>query len=171
MLNNFIIIAAETGMRPTELFNLDWGHVEGIEEAMSKPIKDQSITVIAFGKGRKPQRFVPKRGSIRGFEGAWKAFRKQFGRDPEAKDPVFCNQHGERMGSYRKSLNALLEAANLRKDAFGNFYSAYSFRHSYATWALQKSPPVDIYTLAINMRTSVEMIEKWYSRPKAALHQ
>ncbi|MEP2980659.1 MAG: hypothetical protein ABJO86_14295 [Lentilitoribacter sp.] len=48
-------------------------------------------------------------------------------------------------------------------DQFGEKYSTYSFRHSYATWQLQKSPRVSIYWLAKNMRTSVEMIEKWYS--------
>jgi integrase len=93
----------------------------------------------------------------------YRAFQRQFGRKPAKDDPVFCNYKGDRMITYNTSLKALLKASNLTADAFGNNFTAYCFRHSYATWALQKSPPVDIYTLATNMRTSVEMIEKWYS--------
>ncbi|MBS1165545.1 MAG: hypothetical protein H6R00_1570 [Proteobacteria bacterium] len=59
------------------------------------------------------------------------------------------------------SLNALLEAAKLKTDVFGQVRSAYSFRHTYATRQLRKG--TDVYTLAINMRTSVRMIEMYYS--------
>lgn len=163
MLHNFIVIAAETGMRTMEMFNLNWTHIEGFEEAIKKPVAEQEISIYAHGKGRLPQRFIPRRTAISGFEGVYRAFQRQFGCKPTKDDPVFCNYKGDRMTTYKTSLKALLKAANLTADAFGNNFTAYCFRHSYATWALQKSPPVDIYTLATNMRTSVEMIEKWYS--------
>lgn len=163
LLHNFIVIAAETGMRPMEMFNLNWGHIDGLKEALKAPVGERAITIIAYSKGKRPQRFVPRRSAISGFENLWHGYNKQFGRFPADNDPVFCNYAGARIGSFNKSLNALLEAADLKYDAVGNKFSTYSFRHSYATWQLQKSPPVDIYTLAINMRTSVEMIEKWYS--------
>ena len=51
--------------------------------------------------------------------------------------------------------------AKLKTDAFGRARSAYSFRHTYATRQLRKG--TDVYTLAINMRTSVKMIEMYYS--------
>ena len=163
MLHNFMIIAAETGMRTMEMFNLDWRHIEGFEEAILKPVAQQEISIFAHGKGRLPQRFIPRRSAISGFEGVYRAFRRQFGRKPTKDDPVFCNYKGDRMTTFNNSLKALLKAADLTADAFGNNFTAYCFRHSYATWALQRDPPVDIYTLATNMRTSVEMIEKWYS--------
>lgn len=163
MLHNFIVIAAETGMRTMEMFNLNWSHIEGFEEAIKKPMAEQEITVYAHGKGRLPQRFIPRRSAISGFEGVYRAFQRQFGRKPTKDDPVFCNYKGDRMTTFNNSLKTLLKAADLEKDAFGNNFTAYCFRHSYATWALQRDPPVDIYTLATNMRTSVEMIEKWYS--------
>ena len=59
------------------------------------------------------------------------------------------------------SLNALLDAAKLKTDAFDRARSAYSFRHTCATRQLRKG--TDVYTLAINMRTSVKMIEMYYS--------
>ncbi|WP_162652136.1 site-specific integrase [Lentilitoribacter sp. Alg239-R112] len=163
LLNNFIIIAAETGMRPGEMFNLNWGHIEGMKEAINTPMKEQEITILAYGKGRRPERFIPKRTSYDGFEGQYRLFKTQFGRWPGKDDPLFCNYLGKRIGSLNSSLNSLLKAADLLYDPFGEKYSTYSFRHSYATWQLQRSPPVSIYWLARNMRTSIEMIEKWYS--------
>jgi site-specific recombinase XerD len=40
-------------------------------------------------------------------------------------------------------------------------WSTHSFRHTYATNQIRDG--VDVYTLAINMRTSVRMIEMYYS--------
>lgn len=163
LLHNFIVIAAETGMRTMELFNLNWAHIEGFAAAIGRPLAEQEITINAHGKGRLPQRFIPRRTAISGFENIYRAFQRRFGRPPIKDDPVFCNYKGDRITTFNNSLIKLLEAADLRHDAFGNTFTAYCFRHSYATWALQRDPPVDIYTLATNMRTSVEMIERWYS--------
>ncbi len=55
----------------------------------------------------------------------------------------------------------LLQAAELKVDAFGRSRTAYSFRHTYASNQLRKG--MDVYALAINMRTSVKMIEMYYS--------
>ncbi|MBS1165414.1 MAG: chemotaxis protein CheB [Proteobacteria bacterium] len=74
---------------------------------------------------------------------------------------MFVNASGERAQSYKKNLNALLEAAKLKTDVFGQVRSAYSFWHTYATRQPRKG--TDVYTLAINMRTSVRMIELYYS--------
>lgn len=163
LLHNFIVVAAETGMRPSELFNLNWGHVEGLEDAIKEPMKSRNITIFAQGKGKGPQRLVPKRSAISGFENLRNACETQFGSLPCADDPVFRNFYGKRLGCLNSSLNQLLDAAGLTYNGVGAKRSTYSFRHSYATWQLQKKPPVDIYTLAINMRTRVEMIELWYS--------
>lgn len=163
MLHCFIIIAAETGMRTMELFNLNWRHIEGLAEAKNTRLDERSVTIFAQGKGRLPQRFVPRREAISGFEDIHMAFQRTFGREPDEDDPVFVNYRGERIKNFTGSLKSLLIAANLQADASGNPFTAYSFRHSYATWALQGDPPVDIYWLATNMRTSVEMIERWYS--------
>ena len=95
-------------------------------------------------------------------------FEKHFGRKPTGDDPVFCNYKGDRITTFNNSLKALLKAADLLTDSDGNNFTAYCFRHSYATWARQSDPPIDIYTLAGNMRTSVEMIQKWYSNATPA---
>jgi len=65
-----------------------------------------------------------------------------------------------RVQSTKNSLNALMSAAGLKEHAFGRKRTACSFRHPYATSQIGKG--TDIYTLAINMRTSVRMIEMYY---------
>jgi integrase len=157
----FINIAVATGMRPTELHNLSWENIVGFEKERKKPIGKGRIRIQAFGKGRNPQVLVPNVEAFGNFITLWDSFRTLHGRDPELRNAVFCNAAGERAGSYKKSLNALLEAAGLKFDAFGRPRSAYSFRHTYATNQLRKG--TDVYTLAINMRTSVRMIEMYYS--------
>ena len=164
LLLQFIIFAANSGMRTMEMFNLKWRHIENFHLHMREQPEDLGeISILAWGKGRLPQRFIPRRKAVAALEGIFIAFEKQFGRKPTKDDPVFCNYKGERITTFNNSLKSLLKAADLLTDAFGNNFTAYCFRHSYATWALQRDPPVDIYTLATNMRTSVEMIERWYS--------
>ena len=51
----------------------------------------------------------------------------------------------------------------MRKDKNGNNRTLYSLRHTYATMRINEVP---IYQLAVNMGTSVEMIEDYYSHAK-----
>jgi integrase len=161
MLWGFIQIALHTGMRPTELHNLSWAHIEGFSEARATPMETGRIRIVAYGKGKAPQRMVPNVEALGAFVALWNTFQFQFGRPPEPTDAVFVNTDGVRAQSFKKSLNGLLEATGLKTDAFGRVRTAYSFRHTYATQQLRKG--TDIYTLAINMRTSVRMIEMYYS--------
>ena len=126
------------------------------------------VGIWAFGKGLPARRLVPRRKAVAALEGLFFAYSRQFGRNPEKTDPVFCNYKGERIKNFSNSLKALLKAADLLTASDGSNFTAYCFRHTYATWALQRDPPVDVYTLAINMRTSVEMIQKWYGKSTSA---
>ena len=164
LLHHFMIIAVETGMRTKELFNLNWGHLEGFRENLSSPIADKhALYILAYGKGKEPQRLVPTDDAFVALEHLWNAQTQRWGKPPTDDDPVFAGHDQRRLGSLKKVLNGLLESANLKFDRMGRKFSSYSFRHSYATWQLQRDPPIDIYTLATNMRTSVKMIEDYYS--------
>jgi integrase len=157
----FVSIAVDTGMRPTELYNLTWASIVGFDEERTKPMDDRRIRIQAYGKGFQPRELVPNVGAFGAFIDLWEAYSELHGRPPEPKDPVFCNVDGGRLGSIKNSLNMLLEASKLKVDAFGRARTAYSFRHTYATNQIRKG--TDVYTLAINMRTSVRMIETYYS--------
>lgn len=61
----------------------------------------------------------------------------------------------------RELLNTILDELNMKFDREGNRRTAYSFRHTYICMRLMAG--ADIYAVAKNCRTSVEMIEKHYA--------
>ena len=73
---------------------------------------------------------------------------------PEPTDPVFP-------GNHLKLFNRILKGAGLKLDRDGRPRTAYSLRHTYICLRLMEG--ADIYQIAKNCRTSVEMIEKHYA--------
>jgi hypothetical protein len=61
----------------------------------------------------------------------------------------------------RGLLNAILDELELKRDRDGNLRTAYSLRHTYICFRLMEG--ADIYQIAKNCRTGVEMIEKFYA--------
>ena len=61
----------------------------------------------------------------------------------------------------RELLKAILDELDLKTDREGNPRTAYSLRHTYICMRLMDG--ADIYQLAKNCRTSVEMIETFYA--------
>jgi integrase len=57
----------------------------------------------------------------------------------------------------------ILEQANLRTGQYGQLRTLYSLRHTAITFRLLYGNGIDLLTLARNARTSVEMIERFYS--------
>lgn len=85
-------------------------------------------------------------------------------------EPVFvdCNGNHVTTEALRQSFKQFLIQHNLRYGADGKGRSLYSLRHTYATIALSKG--MDIYRLAVQMGTSVEMLEKHYSKVSSRLN-
>ena len=73
---------------------------------------------------------------------------------PQPTDPVFP-------GNHIKLFNGVLRRAKLKFDREGHRRTAYSLRHTYICMRLMEG--ADIYQIAKNCRTSVEMIEKFYA--------
>jgi integrase len=73
---------------------------------------------------------------------------------PEPTDHVFP-------GNHIKLFNGVLTRTKLKLDRDGNRRTAYSLRHTYICMRLMEG--ADIYQIAKNCRTSVEMIEKFYA--------
>ena len=75
--------------------------------------------------------------------------------------------HAETDGSafphrtHRELFKTILEEENLKFDREGQPRTAYSLRHTYICLRLMEG--ADIYQIAKNCRTSVEMIEKYYA--------
>jgi integrase len=149
-------------MRPTELKNLNWGDVLQYRDSVEKPLAERDIRIRARGKG-KAREFVPHLGAIAGFDMLWmlwKTFNENHA--PLDTDPVFAAPNGRRLTSLNNSLNALLEAANLKTDHRGKKRDAYSFRHFYISQQLRAG--VDVFALARNTGTSPDMIDKFYGQ-------
>ncbi len=61
----------------------------------------------------------------------------------------------------REMFNRVLEDLKLKYDRDGQVRTSYSLRHTYISFRLMEG--ADIYQIAKNCRTSVEMIEKYYA--------
>ena len=84
--------------------------------------------------------------------GAVQPFRRLLKRNnPQPTDRLFP-------GSQRELLNTILDEENLKIDREGQRRTAYSLRHTYICFRLMEG--ADIYQIAKNCRTSVEMIER-----------
>jgi integrase len=80
--------------------------------------------------------------------GAVRPFQRLVERNkPQPTDLIFSKTH-------RQLFNTILEEEGLKK-------TAYSLRHTYICLRLMEG--ADIYQIAKNCRTSVEMIEKYYA--------
>ena len=73
---------------------------------------------------------------------------------PQLTDLIFPNWQ-------REQFKTILIEENLRFDRDGRPRTAYSLRHTYICLRLLEG--ADIYQIAKNCRTSVEMIEKYYA--------
>ncbi len=73
---------------------------------------------------------------------------------PVANDTIFGP-------TQRELMNAVLDELGLKFDRDGQRRTAYSLRHTYICLRLMEG--ADVYQVAKNCRTSVEMIEKYYA--------
>jgi integrase len=94
-------------------------------------------------------------GYCKSTTGAVRPFERLVKRNsPEPTDRLFPANH-------KKQFNRILERENLKFDREGNRRTAYSLRHTYICLRLLEG--ADIYQIAKNCRTSVEMIERYYA--------
>jgi integrase len=158
----YITIACCTGMRPTELKNLNWGDLLRYREGLNKRLGDRDIRIRARGKG-KFREFIPLEFALSEFDRLWRLWAANHdGKCPADSDPIFAAVDGRRLTSLNNGLNALLEAANLKTDHRGKKRDAYSFRHFYISQQLRAG--VDVFVLARNTGTSPDMIDKFYGQ-------
>lgn len=158
----YITIACCTGMRPTELRNLNWGDLLGYREGFHDRLGDRDIRIRARGKG-KSREFIPLEYGLTEFDRLWQMWKANHeGKEPDDSDPVFAAPDGRRLTSLNNGLNALLDAAGLKEDHRGKKRDAYSFRHFYISQQLRAG--VDVFALARNTGTSPDMIDKFYGQ-------
>ncbi len=148
-LHDYVLFMANTGLRPDEAGNLQHRDVEIVDDEST----DETILVIEV-RGKRGLGFCKSTaGAVRPFE----RLRDRPNKDgvlPSPTDPVFPV-------SMLKIFNGVLKRAELKFDRDGNARTSYSLRHTYICLRLMEG--ADIYQIAKNCRTSVEMIEKHYA--------
>ena len=160
LLRDYVLIIANSGMRPgTETDSLRWRNIEEFYDPRSG---EGFLRLWVTGKTGERE-LVPDQNARRYFE----RIRKRNGNPPpEAK--VFTLPDGTEPADLNKSFKQCLAAAGLLYDRHGNKRTLYSLRHTYATFRLQYGR-VSVFTLALNMGTSVEMIKRHYSHLTPAM--
>jgi len=143
-LHDKILFMANTGLRPDEANGLQYRDVEIVEDDAT----GETILEIEVRGKRGVGYCKSTTGAVRPFERMVK--RNQ----PEPTDRLFPADH-------KKKFNQILDQLKLKFDREGNRRTLYSLRHSYICFRLLEG--ADIYQIAKNCRTSVEMIEKHYA--------
>ena len=143
-LHDYVLFMANTGLRPDEASLLEYRDVTVIDDRNSG---ERILEIEVRGK-RGVGYCMSTRGAVRPFE------RLKERKKPKPTDKLFATRA-------HKQFNAFLDDAEVRCDREGSRRTAYSLRHTYICMRLLEG--ADIYQVAKNCRTSVEMIEKYYA--------
>jgi len=153
-LHDFVLFMANTGLRPDEAKNLEHRDVEIVEDEGT----EETILLIEVRGKRGVGYCKSTTGAVRPYERLLErpTPNSKNGKveTPSPTDKVFP-------GNHIKMLNNILNEENLKFDRDENRRTAYSLRHTYICLRLMEG--ADIYQIAKNCRTSVEMIEKYYA--------
>jgi len=142
--HDYVLFMANTGLRPDEASRLEFRDVAIVtDEATGERILEIEV------RGKRGVGYCKSMtGAVMPFE----RLRKRNRAEPTKK--IFGKIQ-------RELLNTILDELNLKFDRDGNRRTAYSLRHTYICMRLMEG--ADIYQIAKNCRTSVEMIEKYYA--------
>ncbi len=143
-LHDKVLFMANTGIRPDEA---NWLEYRDVEIAEDDATGETILEIEVRGK-----RGV---GYCKSTTGAVRPFERMVERNqPKPNDRLFPVDH-------KRQFNRILDELGLKFDRDGNRRTLYSLRHSYISFRLMEG--ADIYQIAKNCRTSVEMIEKHYA--------
>ncbi|MCB0712121.1 MAG: site-specific integrase [Ignavibacteriae bacterium] len=156
-LHDFVLFMSNTGLRPDEARILEFRDVDIVDDAYS----GQRILEIEVRGKRGVGYCKSMPGAVRPFERLRDREREMTSEkgqivlaQPNPTDRLFPNE-------FKKMFNGILTDNKLKFDRNGKARTAYSLRHSYICFRLLEG--ADIYQVAKNCRTSVEMIEKHYA--------
>lgn len=143
-LHDLILFMSNTGMRPDEILRLEYRDVTvAFDEGTQETILEIEVRgKRGYGPCKSTQNAVP----------VFERLKKR--NKPQPTDRIFPKSH-------HAMFNKILVELGLKHDREGRPRTLYSLRHTYICFRLMEG--ADIYMLAKNCRTSVEMIEKYYA--------
>ena len=161
-LHDFVLFMGNTGLRPDEVKLLQHRDVAIVKDGATG---ERILEIEVRGK-----RGV---GYCKSMPGAVRVYERMLARpmpQPQARlrkgeepSPAILPKRTDLLfpGSNLKMFNQVLDKAGLKYDRDGQPRTSYSLRHTYICLRLMEG--ADIYQIAKNCRTSVEMIEKFYA--------
>lgn len=158
-LHDFVLIMANTGLRPDEAWGLEFRDVT-IEDDYAT--KDTILVIDVRGKtGVGYCKSMPN--AVYPFtELRKRRVRKLKEEGQSAEDIARVLPTMKVFPDYNRDLfNKILEEENLKFDRDGQRRTAYSLRHTYISMRLMEG--ANIHQIANNCRTSVQMIEQFYA--------
>lgn len=170
-VHDYVLFMANTGLRPDEAKNLQHRDVSIVtDEATGERILEIEVRGkrgIGYCKSmpsavKTYQRLLAR--ALPGLPQGKRARRRraELGDPPESAEVKYPQRTDHVFpGNHIKLFNGVLKRADLKTDRDGNRRTAYSLRHTYICMRLMEG--ADIYQIAKNCRTSVEMIEKFYA--------
>jgi integrase len=165
-LHDYVLFMANTGLRPDEAARLEFRDVQIVDDEASG---ERILEIQVRGK-RGTGYCKSTRGAVRPFErlkeraiSSLKETASPEAGAPEKPEKLVPPKSTDRLFPARQTmlLNKVLEETGLKEDREGQRRTAYSLRHTYICMRLMEG--ADIYQVAKNCRTSVEMIEKYYA--------
>jgi integrase len=164
MLTDWVLLLGHSGLRPGEALKIRWQDVtwgitkSGLEIAYvsvsathSKVKKRRKSLVNPSGAKALQNLFENREANI---------FALPKGDYSRQKDFVFCDTDGSAFSDFREGFNKLIYEADVETDNDGQKHVPYTCRHTYITLRLTEG--TDVYMLAKQCGTSVEMIHKYY---------
>ncbi|WP_263588657.1 tyrosine-type recombinase/integrase [Sphingopyxis sp. GC21] len=143
-LHDYVLFMVNSGLRPDEALRIEKRDIEVVQDGANN---ERILHIAVRGK-----RGV---GYCKTMPGAVLPFQRMVKRHSLGpSNLVFPNIQ-------RQLFNAILNELDMKKDREGNARTTYSLRHTYICFRLMEG--ADIYQIAKNCRTSVEMIEKYYA--------
>lgn len=162
-LGLYIAIMASSGIRVTEASNITFNDCQIINSNGK-----EYLVIHVSGKGKKRETIPLEH--CRSFIDKLRNYHiknaEQFGWTFSENMPLFMNEYGKKIKAFTRALNSALDESGLLYTADGRKRNAMSFRPTFITLALSKGTMSHIQ-LAINVGTSVEMIEKHYNQMKS----
>jgi integrase len=143
------VVLAGTGLRPEELYGLEWRDVDLQDGVLSVERAYTQNVLKPCKKSDRQRRRVPLRGRV---QEALGALPRGFG-----QTPVFLTPRGERVKhdtNRMRHWGPALQAAGL------DHRGVYATRHTFATWSIRAG--VNLFYLSRVMGTSLTMIDKTY---------
>jgi integrase len=143
-LHDYVLFMVNSGLRPDE----------------AKRIEIRDIDIVADGPGNEDILHISVRGKrgvgfCKTMPGAVIPFKRMKERHSMEPNQLLFPK------IQRELFNTLLDELGMKHDREGNPRTSYSLRHTYICFRLMEG--ADIYQVAKNCRTSVEMIEKYYA--------